>query len=307
MAILGWIAMASPHVPYNIRELFAGDHRLLTLLVLVVTLYWSFGIPIWLTLWFKMRFWLGTAIVPSVVIHGLIAYGLLRISVPMESIHDIVGSPICNWPWEWELLGRFVALFAVFSLMLCGGALAVLATRSGRVSQSRLLWRWVGITAVFFPILHWVVVTNAATDNLTELMAGGGSWFATVLLCGWLFIVAFAASGVSARAAGVARYSLGTGVLMVLCSLLLGYFAFRWGTANEIHKYGQQFSAMQFLLSPDRAHYVEGWILAFRYAVAHILAVGMIAITQYPFWISIMGDRGRKAVIPNTASKSEMR
>ena len=66
----------------------------------------------------------------------------------------------------------------------------------------------------------------------------------------------------------------------------LGALLLALGLAGEIDKYGQQFSALQFLLSPDRAHYAGPWDIAVRYSVLHVLVLAALASLQWPHFRS---------------------
>ncbi|MBI3393725.1 MAG: hypothetical protein HY039_11135 [Nitrospirae bacterium] len=70
-------------------------------------------------------------------------------------------------------------------------------------------------------------------------------------------------------------------------SLPLAYLALSHGTEGAVVKYGQTFSALQFLLSTDRAHYAAGTELLIRYAVLHVSSLCVVALVQFPFfsWI----------------------
>ena len=45
---------------------------------------------------------------------------------------------------------------------------------------------WSIHAALFLPIIHWIVVNQAATDNLTELMARGGDALSSLFLGLWI-------------------------------------------------------------------------------------------------------------------------
>ncbi len=285
-SVMAWFTRTSPQVPYNIRELFAGDYPSLTVPLFASFLYWAFGVPVWLALWLTRGRWLRAGAYPLLVaIHGLGAWSLLRLSVPLESIYDLVGSPILTWPWEWELVARFVSLFGAVSILMAGAAVSMIALRSADPGgRYVVLLRWAIPAAFLLPLTHWIVVSNAATDNLTELMSAGGSWPASIYLAVSLLIVASTASFVSADAATAFRHGFLTGVVVPI-SVPLAYVFLQLGTERAIYKYGKVFSTLQFLLSPDRDHYVEGLALILRYALVHSTVIAIIAVAQYPFWV----------------------
>ncbi|MEW6096788.1 MAG: hypothetical protein AB1567_09725 [bacterium] len=290
---LGWLTIHSSMIPYNVPELFNTDYPLLSIFLFSGILYWCFGIPVCLAWWITMGEWKRVVLFPFLVMfHGAVSYGLLRITVPMECIHDIVGISIhYGHSWELELLGRFVALFAIFSLFLTGGVLVSFLLYYDQSVRFRCAWRWLIAVVVLLPISHWVVIKQASTDNLTELLLDGGCCLSTLLLSSWIFIIACSASMLSVQSVRYKWYSFLFVVFFGLLSFPLGYYALHFGTEQVIYKYGHFFSAMQFLLCPDRANVVVGRDLVFRYAVFQTLIMGIIIITQYPFWTLIMPDR----------------
>lgn len=281
---LGWLTTLPIGVPYNVSELFT-DYNLLTLFIFSCLLYWCFGIPVCLSLWMTRDKWTRIMIFPfMVVFQGAVAYVLLRISVPLESIMDIVGFPILNWAWEWELLGRFIALFGLFSLFLTGGSLVALLQSYICIYKGKLIYRWLVNVVVLLPIIWWIVVRQAATDNLTELMRGGGNWISILSLSIWIFIIASVSSILIVQILRCRRYSLVSAVLIGLFSFPIGFFALQIGTEDVIYKYDMFFSAMQFLFSPNRSNLVGQTDLICRYTIFHLLTVSIIAFAQYPFW-----------------------
>ncbi len=281
---LGWLAIHSPKIPYNVHELFATRYPLLTPCIFSFLLYWCFGIPLWLALWLTTGKWIKVVLFPFLIlVHGTVSYVFLRISVPMECIWDIVGSPILNWPWEWELLGRFVALFTVFSLFLTGGAFIALLQTYNYFYKWRLMWRWV-VNLIILPIAYWVVVRQASTDNLTELMRGGGNWISILSLGSFIFIIGCTASTLLVQLLSQRYYSLISTLIIVFLSLPIGFLALIAATEDVIYKYGSSFSGLQFLFSPNRSELINLEALIFRYIVFHIIIVGIIIISQYPFW-----------------------
>ncbi len=289
LTFLGWAVIRSPIVPYNVRELVRGDYPVLSIFLLSAALYWICGAP---TLFGRtvVDRRSGPWVFPAfALVHGLGLWILLRTAVPMESIHDIVGSPVLGWPWEWEMIGRFLALFSIVSLALAGGAVAA-AVLGGGV-EGRPLLHWLGAVAVVLPFWHLIVVTWAATDNLTELMAGGGGPAATFFLLLYLLIISLAGSLLAAGLGGGDRRTGLIAMAWAAFSLPLAYLALSHGTESAVVKYGRTFSALQFLLSPDRASLVSGWSLFLRLVAAHAAAVALVVLVQAPLFRGLPRSR----------------
>jgi len=278
--VIGWLVTHAPFVPYNVRELPNPYHPYIAQVILSVLLYWTFGAHAWIAGGLERsggRIWFYPA---AVLLHGAGAWLMLNFAVLPESLHDVVGSPVLGWPWQWEIIGRFTALFGVLSLLFTGAALVVAALRG--FVKKRVLLVWAATCALLLPIMHWVVVTQAGTDNLTELMAGGGGLYSSVLLAGYLFVAGSSGALLGACIGGAGGWL--RAIVVAVISLPLGYWLLANGTEEIIIKDRQAFSALQFLLSTDRQHYARGVELIARYAVFHAGLVGAIALTQYPFW-----------------------
>jgi hypothetical protein len=286
-----------PSVPYNVRELFDQGPRVLIAVLLTAALYWCFGQPALLAVWLNGGTWKRCLALPLLVaLGGATTFALLRVAVPLESIHDIVGAPLLGWPWEWELLGRFMALFAGPNLLFALGA-ALAATAAPRVGARRreVWWRWSASVALLLPLVHWVVVAHASTDNLTELMSHGGTWGTSALLGLWLLSIAVPGALLSSCVAGGCG-GWGAVFSVVAASVPLGYALLWLATEQAIEKYGHVFSALQFLLSPDRDHLATGSALASRYIVAHVALIFLVAVTQHPVWLLKAGrDRSEES------------
>jgi len=158
---------------------------------------------------------------------------------------------------------------------------------------------WILIRVVLAWPLHLLVVQWAATDNLTELMAWDASFLASFTMATGLFLNCLAASALSAAlsAVGARRVLLGLAL-----SALAGASVCYWlGAEQTIVKYGQVFSAFQFLLSADRAHYAQGANLMIRFGVVMLTVCGGLAVFQYLSWrwlVSLNQKMGGRAASP---------
>jgi glycopeptide antibiotics resistance protein len=275
MALLFWAATHAPFVPYNVRELLQRDTAWLSALLLALAVYWLAAWPVWLArrrvsgLVRLMQLPLG------LLVYGACAFFLLNVAVPGESLHDLVGSPILHWSWKWETGLRWIVLAAWPGVLLYAAAQTVRRWRGLRLSAMHF---W-----VVLPILglaYWGVVAQAATDNLTELIATPQP-LAFAALCLWLYTLFLAAALLSSPVSST--YRVVQWVVVVL-SLPLAVLFLHIGLANDIEKYGQQFSALQFLLSTDRQHYASQSVIWLRYSVLHMLAIGALAFIQWPYF-----------------------
>ena len=281
--LLSLSMIALPHmtaVPYNVRELVATGSPLLSAALLTLFGFWLAGVPVWMAwrLGSGQRFAL--SLLPALLAHGLVAAAVIALAVPDESLHDLVGSPVLGWPPAIETVLRLGVLFAALSSLLTGGALLARVVSRQAVQRTAAV-AWLGSVLPVLVLAHLVSVTFASTDNLTELMTGGGSLVSSTALSGAVLFVSAGASLVAFTAATRVAWSrtlAWTLVMMILAAVLAGV-----GFEQHIIKYGEHYSALQFLLSSDRAHVVSGTALAVRMAVAGMSVVLGVALLQYPF------------------------
>jgi glycopeptide antibiotics resistance protein len=283
LAAVGFIIARLPGVPYNVRELApAGMEGILSVLGLAATIHLAANSPFLL---------LGTQsrrrliLFPVLLaLQGLLVWFFLRLSVPMESLGDIVGAPILRWPWEWEMLLRFIVLHQALTMQLVGAVLATAAIIRPAHFVSLVYWAVIGLLLAW--PTHLVVVEWAATDNLTELMRDGGSFVASSLLAAGVLFTCLGGTALGAALAFPAhRHRL---LVVALLAAPLAASCFLVGLEPVLVKYGKVFSAAQFLLSPDREHYLPQSALLVRYALAHALVTAAIAVIQLRAWRTIV-------------------
>ncbi|MEO1766685.1 VanZ family protein [Thiobacter aerophilum] len=266
LAAFALVGTRLPSVPYNVRELL-GEHALLSSLALSLAMLWIVGFPAWLARAGDGR--RGLAWLPAgILLHGVFAFALLRLAVPIESLYDVVGSPTLDWPGESEIVARFLGLFAAVSAAAFPAAsLALGAPRPVR-------WLAIALACPLVVTSYAVVVLAANTDNLTELLAHSARWdaFLWVWLAG--FVTALAGYGLAAWIDGRRVRWLPWAVLGAgpVAWVLLAF-----GLEPTLVKYGRVFSALQFLLSTDRAHYASDGELVLRFGLAWWLAVSVTA------------------------------
>lgn len=285
LALVLGVVLTSSAVPYNLRELIPSGWRGAFAVVALCVLTYSMVNGVFLLDALPSRLWL--VMFPVFLIgHAILSWGLLRLSVPLEAIHDIVGAPILGWPGEWELSGRYVALHTSLLLQAVGAVLLVQSILKPARLSYFLCWFMLSLTLAW--PLYTVVVTWAATDNLTELVADHASFLSASLLVLGLMLTCMSGSALSAALS--TRRQVGLLLGLAVGGALLASLCFWWGAEHTILKYGKVFSAFQFLLSTDRDHYVEGAALAVRFVAAMgLMCVGM-AMMQWLSWRQFFND-----------------
>ena len=290
-ASIGWFITQSALMPYNVRELVYEGHPFRSLILLAALLYWAIGFPVLIARWLARGNLYLLGLPPLVLLHGLVAWVLLRSAVPDESIHDIVGSPVLAWPWDWELLGRFLALFSFWSVAATAGGI-IAAWRILPGAKSALLGWGIG-ACLLIPFSYYVVVMAASTDNLVELIANNGSVSSFLLIGLAIAEIAFGGTmGALALIPGALwRKTAVVGLVGLVMSGILAYAALYLGTEQIIVKYNQVFSALQFLLSSDRSHLAGPKELIIRYAALYGFLIATIVIVQNPLWRWVVSAR----------------
>lgn len=284
LTLWGYLLPHIPSLPYNLREVIYADSPLLSAGLLALAWLWLAALPVALARAIDRHRSMRLALPALVLIHAFLTAVGLHLAVPSEGVHDLVGSPVLAWPGDVEVIARLTALLSAASVILLGGALLSRVLVVRRFGAG--LMAWVVVAPPVLAMAHWVVVQQAATDNLTELMAGGGGWAAST---------AIALGGLSMALAGslMGRYLAGRGLRglatlgMVMAAVASAYGFFWLGLAQAVDKYGQRFSALQFLLSTDRQHLAEGVELYLRYALASLMGVVLLAIAQWPLFRSL--------------------
>lgn len=276
-----WLVTQLPQIPYNLRALPNPYHPLLAPLILASFLYWVLAAPAVTARWLASSAQARFAFPLWALLHGAIAWALLRNGVLPVMIHKVAGAPILGWSGEWETLFRFAILEGALFTLLTGGA--VIARSLWDRAKPAALLTWLSWACLLLPAYYWVIVTNAATDNLVELIAGEGNALACLSIALWVIVLNIGAFSVARSIVNTDTGRIGQ-ILLATLSLPLGYALLTWGLEPALEKFGQVFSGLQFLLSMDRLHYATGVELWVRYSFFHGALLFAIALAQYPFW-----------------------
>ncbi len=303
-AILGGL-LSIPGIPYNVGELLGARFSIIQLGLLAVAILWM-GASGAAIAGLLTRLPLPILLLPTMTIAaGATGYVLLSFAVTGESMRDIVGSPVI---WRqislsdaWgsnaaALTTNFLGRYIVDQLEYCGRYIALTApiTLTLAALYCGFLHRRDqgndGFTRIFLYAVPWLVLCKfividwAGTDNIKELVATpdglgvGGIYY----LYAALFLICLCA--IYARTAsdgGAVRLILM--VSAIALSIPLSWLLLKIGLAPAIVKNGQSFSAMDFLLGPNRdalrpAKYLLGrWAAVFVGTVA-VFAAGLYCI-----------------------------
>lgn len=270
---IGLIA-SLPAMPYNVRELLRPNGAGLSATFLALALGAMAAFPMVAMRAAAAR---GTASAllswPLALLGASLASSLLIwVAVPDEAVHDVVGTPVLGWWVPLEPVARLATLLAGAMWFAFGGALVFWPANDNRLRPGALVTVWTCWSLVVLPGQHWVVVESAATDNLTELMSGGGSFGASLAIAAYVMLLGGGGMAL-VRALRSRRTARACWMAVAAITIPLGWVLLQLGTESMLFKYGRAFSALQFLLSTDRAHYAVGPDLLLRFVVAHSAAV----------------------------------
>jgi VanZ family protein len=282
VAFLGsvlWALSLSSFVPYNYRSLFHPSYPHISMFLVAAALAWSAGFPAWISRSLATH---ERAIVMYplwIFFYGLVAWTVTFFAVEPFRAYKLVGAPILNWPWHFEFILRFLALMAAI------GGFAVLGCIVGGDEQyfKRRLIVWLFNAVWLLPLVYWAVIVEAATDNITELLAWNASPLAAFLI-GLVLATIFAAA---TKLRTVFSYTSSArrtvALVFALLSFPVGYLLLGLGTEPVINKYEKIFSGMQFMLSADREHYAQGTELFVRYLIFHLVVLVAAATGRWMF------------------------
>jgi hypothetical protein len=259
-AIGGRLLGTLPDLPYNARELLSAN-PVSAAAGLAVALMLIGAVPMLLaSLWQTRPDRFAVIVFPIVVAFGtMLFFGALAL-VPLESIDDIVGSPILRIGGTLERWLRFVALIAgPIAATTFGARLALGVRRRPGLGAAVPLLSMLLVSYV-------VVVQFAATNNITELLRGRGSAMAAAAIAAYLTVIGFVAALLGRAVCSGRRRDLLLALGAMLLSVPLTWQLVVIATNPRLEKYGRVFSARQFLLSPDRDHYLPDDRIALRFA-----------------------------------------
>ncbi|MEG2155393.1 MAG: VanZ family protein [Burkholderiaceae bacterium] len=276
-----WLVTHAPGVPYNLPGVLRPDFPIVSAALIAAALALGAAWP-----GLARRVASGEA-PPAllwrwplllVAVAGAVAAALMLGAVPIK-ITKLVGTTSLGWPAHTETWARLTVLVGTMLWMLLGGSVLAWTRLVPGPTRSALLAVWLAGSCLILPLAYWVIVIEAVTDNLVELIAHEASPLAAAGVAAWFALMgATAASIARLLRRGVWRAGLALGV--ALASVGLGWGLLQWVTEPALFKYGAQFSALQFLLSADRQHYLPLWPLLARYAMVHatVLAYGVWAM-----------------------------
>lgn len=275
LTVIFFIALSQQSfVPYNLRELLGqgavGQAVLVTIALFFCFSFWSF----WLRSFPSSRL---IHLLPLLFLHSQVFFWLLYFAVPLEVLQDVVGASHWQSLPELDMALRFSALLLILQLPLLLNAILV----GG--AKRKLLPFWIILLPVALIVWHGVVVIFAITDNITELLADGGSWLSSIFLWLWLHVLLLCSHWLGTLISDFKLKVVAFRLSLILVCTYSSFGLLSLALESNIYKYGKTFSALQFLLSPDRDSYLSIQQLQFNYyavVIAFVIAVNWCDRTE---------------------------
>jgi len=225
---------------------------------------------------------------------------------PNEALHDIVGYPKWSFLPQWlETSYRLLWLITPFIFLY-------LFESSKRLLKGIIDWEFnlnLKLGCLFFflvlPFSFTVVVIQAGTDNLTELLENNGYSVGVICIVLYVYLLLSLSSNYNRlRLLPLSPYPAVYLALLIL-SAPLSYWFMQFALVDYILKYDTLFTPLQFLLSPDREslYSVEKTKYIFygvHYSITASLA-GCFAIHTHYFKIekTLLNERIREELPAN--------
>jgi len=292
ISLLLSIVVELPQVPFNVRELFLGKSLILSLPAFAAFLIWTAAAPNLIARITIICPMLHLAQPLSFLLIALPSWWLLSFSVTSESLFDILGQPVLDWPGDREMTVRYLALSAPFLLSLYYWNL--LLEGSAWLNRQFGVGQMLAALIIGLPLLwlsKYIVVDQAATENILALTAQGPSWQVGGFLA--LTIAVISLNGVLLAWIWLWRRSHQIAALMITPVLLLT----SWWLLNQ----GLAPEAVPFLLGPDYAFEASPLELFARWSLLYIAVIVLIAFAHLiPFRLRGSGASQREALTAGT-------
>ena len=293
------IVLRLPGIPYNVAELFLDNGSVPAVTFFALGLVWiGAGAMIVAILMTKSR--RPYLVLPiAIIMTSLISKMLISRGATYESLDDILGTNNIFglvtqhgiwgtwWAHAFERLGvdivdfieRRVRYVALYSIPLVAIVFAMLphARRKCERPNGGSARGW-AVTAIVAILWLWVsgtiVLTFAATDNLTELIAAPLYLFGAFAVIACVAGLLIGAGRSTVRwVAALAAWAAGVPITWLLINA---------GLEQHVRKYSIVFSGTQFLLGPDRQHTLDAATLFTRWA---LLYAGSVVVVTFGAWL----------------------
>ena len=284
----------SDKTPYNVRELFDQHQLWLSALMITVSLIVAFGLPAILVNTLQKRQQTSyLSLLIATLLHTALVFNLFYLTFPNESIYDILGYPTWrNWPQYVELGYRFMGFYLPTSALFFLSNCWLIKSNSIQFKSHRLAFSLIYLF-IILPLAFTIIVVQAGTDNIVELLPNNGYSFKLLCLVAYLFLLIYISAWWVKAAPNTNLLKTIIATLLTLVSAPLGYYLVTHGLQNTIIKYEQVFSGLQFILSPTRKDLLTEQQILVRFIAVHFVML-------LTFYISGLCSRINNVKTPST-------
>jgi histidinol phosphatase-like PHP family hydrolase len=261
------------HLSYNVIELLERSPTLVVSLLIAAVACMGFGLSVLTEIWMKQPTIAVAAIPGSFTLIMAIGFVFFSATVPDESLKDVLGAPtIASLSPFLELMLRFIAMvMGPFAGLILGARLA-----GGKFKKSNLP-TFISVTAMLLVsemfVIHWT-----ETDNITELLDLDAPIvfrfsFVSCFLFGGLVVQQIGTTLARPNIIRTVRTILLLAIGVPICwKLILAIFE------SEVHKYGYNYSGIQFFLSPSREEILSMDSIFLKFVPLYLLLSVLMAV-----------------------------
>lgn len=272
-------ALSLEATPYNIKELFDQYPSVISALLISTFITSLIFYPVYFTkkcfVRTKLEF---KYLIKHIVILALLATTSSVMIFPNEALHDIVGYP------KWSLFPQWLETSYRLLWLISPFIFLYLFESSKRLLKGIVDWEFnlnLKLGCLFFflvlPFSYTVVVIQAGTDNLTELLENNGYSVGVICIVLYVYLLLSLSSNYSRlRLHPLSPYPVVYLVLLIL-SAPLSYWFMQVALVDYILKYDTLFTPLQFLLSPDRESFYSVEKTKYIFYGVHYLFTALLA------------------------------
>lgn len=269
--------------PYNVKELFDKFSTTISALLVSIMLASIIFYPVlFANSCLREQHLKFTRLIKYILILAALITASSLIIFPNEAIHDVVGFP------KWEAIPQWIeSSYRLIGLILPFTFLYLFVTSvnllEGRVKKDfKLYLKVISLfTLVILPFSFTVVIVQAGTDNLTELLDGGGYSFGMIGVVAYIYLLLYLASSYRTLLSSTFSKKVITYAVIVGLSAPVSYWLIQLALVGYIFKYETLFTPLQFFLSPDRNNLYSVESTKYIFFGLHYVVLVLLAICFY--------------------------
>ena len=275
-----YLIQGDERTPYNIKELFNQDFVWLSSALMALSLMVAFALPpILLDKLIEFKRASAPILLLSSIAHCLLVFNLFYVTFPNESLYDILGYPTWRDQSHYLELGyRFLGFYLPISSAFLLVYSWLTSSQSIAFKSSRLAFTLIYAFLVL-PLSYLIVVVQAGTDNIIELLPNEGHSFKLLYIVMYCLMLVYIAAWWIKNTHSATHLRITGHTVLTLLSAPIGYYLIQHGLQDVIIKYGRVFSGLQFLLSPARDSLLSETQMLFRFCILHFMLLVLFFIS----------------------------